>query len=81
MTLPGEALVLYVTDDCALCDAAVAVLAEAHAPDFTSVCIDGDAHLEARYGTRVPVLHAARVDRDLGWPFDAEAVRRYVSGV
>ena len=51
-----HALQLIQRDDCPLCDAALAVLAAARAPDFESVWIDGDAALEARYGARVPVL-------------------------
>ena len=36
-------LALYQRDDCHLCDAALDVLAQAGAPDFESVWIDGDA--------------------------------------
>jgi len=67
-------LTLYQRDDCHLCDLALAVLAQAHVPDFDSVFIDGDAELEARYGERVPVLRVKQ-DRELDWPFDAAAVR------
>ena len=81
MTASTSALLLYVTDECALCDAAVGVLAEARVPDFTTVCIDGDAHLEARFGVRVPVLCAVGAGHDLGWPFEADAVRRYLRNV
>ena len=71
-------LVLYQRDDCKLCDEALAVVAAARAPDFESVWIDDDATLEARYGTRVPVLRDAAADRELDWPFDAAAVERFV---
>ncbi|WP_149194852.1 glutaredoxin family protein [Luteimonas suaedae] len=70
-------LILYQRDDCPLCDRALAVLAEARAPEFETVWIDGDAALEARYGARVPVLR--HDGRELGWPFDAEAVRAFVT--
>lgn len=69
------ALSLYQRDDCHLCDAALAVLAEAGVPAFESVWIDGDAALEARYGTRVPVLRDEDSGLELAWPFDALAVR------
>lgn len=69
------ALALYQRDDCHLCDAALAVLAEAGVPAFESVWIDGDAALEARYGTRVPVLRDEDSGLELAWPFDAFAVR------
>jgi len=70
-------LTLYQRDDCRLCDEALAVLAQARVPDFSSVFIDGDTELEARYGERVPVLRTAS-GRELGWPFDAASVRAFL---
>jgi len=72
-------LTLYQRDDCHLCDLALDVLAQARVPDFDSVFIDGDAELEARYGERVPVLRAVS-GHELGWPFDAAAVRALLGG-
>ena len=72
-------LVLYQRDDCHLCDQALAVLAQARAPEFDSVFIDDDDVLEARYGVRVPVLRDA-AGRELDWPFDAAAVRAFLRG-
>lgn len=71
-------LILYQRDDCGLCDAALAVLAEARAGEFASVFIDDEPALEARYGARVPVL---RDDggRELGWPFDAARLRAWLA--
>jgi hypothetical protein len=71
-------LILYQRDYCHLCDLALAVLAEARAPDFDSVWVDDTAELEQRYGTRVPVLRDVRGDRELDWPFDAAAVRAFL---
>lgn len=72
MTAPT--LILYQRDDCHLCDLALDVLAAAGVPEFKSVFIDDDRALEARYGSRVPVL---RTDdgRELDWPFDVEVLR------
>ena len=70
--------ILYQRDDCHLCDLALEVLATAHAPEFDSVFIDGDEALEARYGSRIPVLRDARRGVELDWPFDANAVRRWL---
>jgi hypothetical protein len=67
-------ITLFQRDDCHLCDLALAVLAEARAPEFDSVFIDGDAALEAVYGTRIPVLRRADTGRELDWPFEAAAV-------
>lgn len=72
-------LILYQRDDCHLCDLALDVLANARAPDFVSVFIDGDDALEARYGERVPVLREDASQRELGWPFDVDAVRAFLA--
>jgi hypothetical protein len=53
-------------------------MAEARAPDFDSEWVDDSAELETRYGTRVPVLRDVRDGRELDWPFDAAAVRRFL---
>jgi hypothetical protein len=70
---------LFQRDDCHLCDQALAVLAQARFPAFTSVWIDDDETLEARYGARVPVLRRSD-GRELDWPFDADAVRALSTG-
>jgi hypothetical protein len=72
-------LILYQRDYCHLCDLALAVMAEAHAPDFDSVWVDDSDALEQLYGTRVPVLRDERDGRELDWPFDAAAVRAFLS--
>lgn len=70
--------VLYQRDYCHLCDQALAVMAEARAPDFDSLWVDDNEELEQRYGTRVPVLRDSQDGRELDWPFDAGAVRRFM---
>ena len=74
-------LVLYQRDYCHLCDMALAVLAEARAPDFDSVWVDDSTELASRYGIRVPVLRDVRDGRELDWPFDADAVRLFLNGL
>lgn len=76
---PTPALILLQRDDCHLCDVALTVLADARAPEFASVFIDGDDALEARYGHRVPVLRDVCRDVELEWPFGAEAVRAFLA--
>ena len=78
---PMRPLVLYQRDYCHLCDQALAVLADARAPEFESVWVDDSGKLEARYGTRVPVLRDVLADRELDWPFDAAAVRGFLAGI
>ena len=72
-------LILYQRDYCHLCDLALAVLAEARTPEFESVWVDDAPALEARYGTRVPVLRDGRDGRELDWPFDAVAVQAFLA--
>lgn len=64
-------LILYQRDECALCDEALILLAQARVPEFESVFIDEDDQLRARYGARVPVLRNADTGVELDWPFDA----------
>ena len=71
-------LILYQRDDCHLCDLALDALASAGVPAFESVFIDDVTALEERYGVRVPVLRDARDGRELDWPFDADAARRWL---
>ena len=71
-------LFLFQRDDCHLCDLALEVLAAARAPEFESVFIDGDDGLEGRYGERIPVLRDEARRAELDWPFDADAVRRFL---
>ena len=72
------ALILYQRDECHLCDLALAVLAQARAPEFDSVFIDGDKALEERYGVRVPVLRDHARGIELDWPFDTDGLRRFL---
>jgi hypothetical protein len=71
-------LVLYQRDECHLCDLAIEVLAAARIPDFSSVFIDNDNALEARYGDRVPVLRDEESARELNWPFDTVKVSAFI---
>lgn len=73
-------LTLYQRDDCHLCDLALEVMAQARAPEFDSVFIDGDEALEACYGLRVPVLGDAARGMELDWPFDVARLRDFLQG-
>ena len=72
-------LTLFQRDDCHLCDLALAILAQARVPEFESVFIDGDTALEARYGTRIPVLRQQDAGAELDWPFTLENVQAFVA--
>lgn len=69
-------LSLYGTAGCHLCEEAEIVLA-ALGLGPEGVDIAGDDVLLAQYGTRIPVLRDG-AGRELGWPFDATAVRRFL---
>ena len=71
---------LYQRDDCHLCDQALELLAQARLPEFESVFIDDDAILEARYGTRIPVLRREADGIELDWPFDAQSIAHLLAG-
>ncbi len=71
-------LILFQRDDCELCDMALDVLAQAHAPDFESIFIDDDVTLEERYGTRIPVLREDSGGAELDWPFDADQLNHWL---
>ncbi len=72
-------LSLFQRDDCPLCDDAYALLAGAGVPDFEPVWIDGDLALEARYGTRVPVLRREQDGAELDWPFTVASLQAFLS--
>ncbi|EED36255.1 putative glutaredoxin domain family protein [Luminiphilus syltensis NOR5-1B] len=58
-----------------MCEHAEAIL-DAEAIPFTPVDIAEDPELIERYGVRIPVV-ADDAGNELGWPFDATALRRF----
>ena len=70
------ALVLYGRGDCALCRHAEEALRHADVA-AAPIDIERDATLEARYGTRIPVLRNEDNGAELDWPFDSYAIRKF----
>lgn len=70
-------LLLYSTSHCHLCERAVALLAQAGV-EAEHVDIVGDEALLESYGALIPVLKRPDTEEELGWPFDAEALRRFI---
>lgn len=69
--------ILYGTEFCHLCDAAKAILCETGIDaDYIDIAED-DALLE-KYGIRIPVLQRVDTGAELGWPFDATTVSRFL---
>ncbi|HEX5363796.1 MAG TPA: glutaredoxin family protein [Gallionella sp.] len=71
-------LVLYGTSGCHLC-AAARVALERAGVSAVSVDIAEEAELLERYGMRIPVLRRIDDGAELGWPFDRDAVERFVA--
>ncbi len=70
-------LLLYGTEFCHLCEQAEALL-QAVGVSAEHIDIAEDDALIESYGTRIPVLRREDNGAELGWPFDAEALARFV---
>jgi hypothetical protein len=70
-------LVLYGTTYCHLCEEAEALLEQAGVI-ATHIDIADDDGLIESYGTRIPVLRRVDDGAELGWPFDAGMVKRFL---
>ncbi len=68
---------LYGTNCCHLCDEAKALL-RAAGIEVDYVDIAEDNELIERYGIRIPVLKRVDTGAELGWPFDAPAISRFL---
>lgn len=74
-------LMLYSTSACHLCEQA-RVLVEpllGHAVELEIVDISDSDELFQRYGLSIPVLREEPSGFELGWPFDAAQVQRWLS--
>ena len=74
-----EPLILYSREDCHLCDLAATMMDRAGVP-WQSVDIDGDPGLARKYGITVPVLLHPGSGRELFFPFDDEALLKFLDG-
>jgi glutaredoxin len=68
---------LYGTTCCHLCEEAESILREIRI-DADYVDIADDDELLDKYGIRIPVLKRLDTGAELGWPFDAVAVLRFL---
>lgn len=71
-------LVLYGKESCHLCDEAEVVLRELGIV-AEYIDIEAEASLLENYGFRIPVLKRLDTGAELGWPFDAEDVSRFLA--
>lgn len=73
-----DSAVLYMTEACHLCEQAQQLVVEVTGRPAREVDIVDDDRLMDRYGVRIPVLQT--IDgRELGWPFDAAALRAFLN--
>lgn len=70
-------LKLYSRDQCGLCDEALEMIGELGL-SAAEIDVEASDDLMAEYGLRIPVI-ADAAGRELGWPFDAEQLRDFVS--
>lgn len=77
-----KVLYLYTTLGCHLCEQALE-LTEPLLLDFPfrleAVDIANSDDLMGRYGIRIPVLLRPDIDKELGWPFDQQQLRAFLS--
>lgn len=77
-------LVLYGTLGCHLCDVAEGLLAgelDLQQTPLEVVDIAAEDLLVERYGVRIPVLQDQLSGRELGWPFDASQLQRFIASL
>jgi hypothetical protein len=77
-----KTLYLYTTQACHLCEQAEALLTpqlQTHDCHLERVEISGSDELMERYGIRIPVLQRLDSGAELGWPFDADQLRVFLS--
>jgi glutaredoxin len=77
LELPQVKIKLYGTTFCHLCKEAETII---HTAGIAAIHIDiaEDDDLFEKYSARIPVLRRVDNDAELGWPFDAAAVLRFL---
>ena len=77
LELPQEKIKLYSTKFCHLCEEAETIIQKA---GISAIHIDiaEDDDLFEKYSARIPVLRRIDNDAELGWPFDAATVLKFL---
>ncbi|MCL1094242.1 glutaredoxin family protein [Shewanella kaireitica] len=76
MPSKANAVVLYHTDACHLCELAADLLQQAQVV-FVAEDICDNELLAENYATRIPVVKTTD-NRELGWPFDLKALQEFL---
>lgn len=74
-----KTLLLYTTGGCHLCERAQTLVRRCANTSVELVEIADDAELLERYGIRIPVLRRSDTGQELDWPFDEEAIDRWLA--
>lgn len=72
----SKPLVMYTRTGCHLCEQAAGLL-DRVGISWRPVDVDDDVELEETYGLRVPVLKRRDSGRELDYPFDEAAIRKF----
>jgi hypothetical protein len=72
-------LMLYGTFGCHLCEQAETLIQSVTDTVVSVVEIADDPQLLDRYAVRIPVLQRLDTGEELGWPFDAAAIRHWLA--
>lgn len=76
-----QQLRFYTTAGCHLCEQALDIIQNTLNPEFFQVQqleIADDDDLISSYGTRIPVLQIPVSGKELGWPFDQDALIKFL---
>ncbi len=72
-------IILYSGPHCCLCDDAIALLNEVdNNLGFEKVNVRDSHELFHLYGARIPVLKRTDTNNELGWPFTAEDIIKFL---
>ncbi|WP_397541053.1 glutaredoxin family protein [Salinimonas profundi] len=70
---------LYTAPACSLCQKALTMIRSMDTPpQVTLVNVRDDTTLYHEYGARIPVLKRTDTQQELGWPFDQQALKRFL---
>jgi hypothetical protein len=80
--LSKDDILFYTTSGCHLCETAL-LMVNSLQEKSTSISIklidiSSDPLLVEKYGVRIPVLRHFDLGKELGWPFDEDALAKFI---
>ncbi|GAC32774.1 glutaredoxin family protein [Paraglaciecola polaris] len=78
--MSNSAILFYSGKECCLCDDAEVIFNHV-APNalYTKVDVKTSTELYHLYGARIPVLKRQDSEQELGWPFNEQQLREFLS--